>query len=182
MNESSKKILSRLENQCARREYCSSEILAKAVKALSGTGREGSCSAVIGHPSAGGGVQALSDSDKLLEAREILGRLIADGYVDDLRYASAFAREKASLTGWGVIKIRFALGAKKIDKDIIDRALEDIDTDKASDKLERLMAAKWKSLQGDPQARLKLLKFGLSRGYEYDAVQEAANKIISYEN
>ena len=36
---------------------------------------------------------------------------------------------------------------------------------------------KARSLQGDPQFRLKLLKFGLSRGYEYEAVEEALNNL-----
>ena len=45
------------------------------------------------------------------------------------------------------------------------------------DKLERLLATKARSLQGDPQFRLKLLKFGLSRGYEYEAVEEALNNL-----
>ena len=48
---------------------------------------------------------------------------------------------------------------------------------RAADKLERLLAAKARTLEGDPQFRLKMLKFGLSRGYEYAAVEEALKKI-----
>lgn len=112
-------------------------------------------------------------------AREIVESLVSDSFVSDLRYASAFAREKASLTGWGPIKIRFALSAKKIDKATIDAALEEIEPEKASDKLRRVMEQKWKSLQDDPQGKLKLLKFALSRGYDYDDVRTLAEEICS---
>ena len=40
-----------------------------------------------------------------------------------------------------------------------------------ADKLEKLMAAKRKSLEGDPQIKLKLIKYALTRGYEYDEIQ-----------
>ena len=152
MDEKAKKVLSRLEAQCAKREYCVSDITVKAAKAM-----EGDTEAV----------------------REIVDSLVKNSFVSDLRYASAFAREKASLTGWGPIKIRFALGAKKIDRATIDAALEEIEPEKANDKLRRLMEQKWKSLQDDPQGKLKLLKFALSRGYDYDDVRAMAEEICS---
>ena len=152
MDEKSKKVLSRLEAQCAKREYCTSDIYTKALKATEG------------------------DAEA---AREIVASLVGDAFVSDLRYASAFAREKASLTGWGPIKIRFALSAKKIDKATIDAALEEIEPEKAEDKLRRVMEQKWKSLQDDPQGKLKLLKFALGRGYDYDDVRAMAEEICS---
>lgn len=139
-----KKVLSRLEAQCARREYCSSDVLRKAMEKLDGD---------------------------TAAAAEVLACLVGGGYVDDFRYASAFARDKASLGGWGRYKIRQALLAKRIGEDVISRALEEVDPDKASARLERLLETKRKSLEGDPQARLKLLKFGLSRGYDYEEVR-----------
>ena len=103
--------------------------------------------------------------------------LVADRYVDDARYAEAYAREKASIQGWGPIKIRFQLRGKGIPEDIITGALAEVEPEKADDRLQRLLAAKARSLQGDPQFRLKLLKFGLSRGYPYEAVEAAVNNL-----
>ena len=145
MEDNKQKIYSSLENQCAKREYCTSDIYKKALDKLEG------------------------DS---AAAEELVARLVADGFVSDLRYASAFAREKASLTGWGPVKIRFALSAKRIDREVIDEALGEIDAEKADAKLERLLEAKRRSLEGDPQIRLKLIKFALSRGYDYDTVKK----------
>ncbi|MDO5321486.1 MAG: regulatory protein RecX [Bacteroidia bacterium] len=145
MEEKKQRIYSSLENLCAKREYCTSDIYRKALDRLEG------------------------DS---AAAEEMVAELVADGFVSDLRYASAFAREKASLTGWGPVKIRFALSAKHIGSDVIDEALGEIDTEKADARLERLIEAKRRSLEGDPQIRLKLIKFALSRGYDYDTVKK----------
>ncbi|MBO7644640.1 MAG: RecX family transcriptional regulator [Bacteroidales bacterium] len=145
MDELKSKVLSRLQAQCSRREFCSGDILSKAIKALDG------------------------DADA---AAEVLESLVADGYVDDLRYSSAFARDKAQLDGWGPIKIRHALACKGISREIADAALQEIDESVADVRLQKLMAAKAKTLEGDPQARLKLIKYALSRGYEYSQVQK----------
>lgn len=145
MEDKKQRTYSSLENQCAKREYCTSDIYKKALDRLEG------------------------DS---AAAEEIVAKLIANGFVSDLRYATAFAREKASLTGWGPVKIRFALSAKRIDREVIDEALGEIDAEKADAKLERLLEAKRRSLEGDPQIRLKLIKFALSRGYDYDTVKK----------
>ena len=143
------KILDRLRRQCSRREYCSADILKKAGDALDGD-RNG--------------------------AKEILDVLVAEKYVDDLRYATAYAREKAMISGWGETKIRYMLSGKGIPRETISKALEEIDETKADQRLERLMAAKAKALKDDPQARLKLLRFGLGRGYQYDEVATVIEK------
>ena len=145
MEEKAKKVLNRLEGQCSKREYCSADVYAKALKGLEG------------------------DAEA---AREVLESLLADGFVSDLRYATAFAREKSSLTGWGPIKIRYALLAKKIDAATIDEALSETDGDKARQRLERLIEAKRKTLEGDPQIKLKLIRFALSRGFDYDKIKD----------
>lgn len=138
--------LSRLQKLCSKAEYCASDIYKKALKALDGDSRA---------------------------AARVLACLVEDRYVDDARYAAAFAREKASLQGWGPVKIRFQLRAKGVSEENITAALEEVDPAKAADRLERLLMAKARTLQGDPQFRLKMLKFGLSRGYSYEAVEEA---------
>lgn len=150
MDEKAKKVLSRLEAQCSKREYCRSDVMAKALKALEG--------------------------DKEA-AEEVVTSLVNDRYVDDLRYASAFAREKASITGWGPVKIRFMLSGKGISRETADAALEEIDAGSADAKMEKALRAKWRTLEGDPQAKLKLLKFALSRGYEYSAVNALVDEI-----
>ena len=146
-----KKVLERLQRQCARMEYCISDIRRKALKALEG------------------------DADA---AERIVASLVWDRFVDDRRYAAAFAREKAALQGWGVMKIRFQLRGKGISDEIITEALQEIDPAKAASKLDKLAADRYRLLKDDPQCRLKLLKALLSRGYGYDEVEAAVKRIM----
>lgn len=139
------KILDNLRRQCSRREYCRSDVFKKAEKALDGD-REA--------------------------AQKVVDTLVEERYVDDLRYASAFARDKSSIAGWGAVKIRYMLSAKGIDKEIISQALEDIDRTKADNRLEKLLENKRRTLKEDPQWKLKLLRFAMGRGYSYDQVNE----------
>ena len=104
------------------------------------------------------------------EAQKILQTLIEERYVDDKRYAEAYARDKSSIAGWGELKIRYMLSAKGIDRDVISMALAEIDEKKADDRLQKLLENKYRILKDDPQWRMKLLRFALGRGYSYDEV------------
>lgn len=146
------KCLSRLQKLCSKAEYCEADIYRKALKALDGDAQA---------------------------AAKVLASLKEDRYVDNARYAAAFARDKANFQGWGPVKIRFQLRAKGVSDADITQALQEIEPAKAEEKLEKVLAAKAKTLQGDPQFRLKLLKFGLTRGYDYDDVEAAVSKIIA---
>ena len=139
------KVLDRMRNLCSRREYCRSDIMKKVVSALDG------------------------DREKAEKVMEIL---VAEKYIDEFRYASAFARDKSAISGWGETKIRYMLSSKGVPREIIDKALEEIDESKAMTRLEKLMENKYRSLKDDPQCRLKMLRFGLGRGYGYDEVSE----------
>lgn len=152
MDEKLKKVLGRLQTQCSKREYCSSEILAKALKLLEG------------------------DSEA---AAQVLESLVADKYVSDLRYASAFAREKSSIQGWGKVKIAYMLSAKGISRETINEAFGEIDTDSAARKLENVIRVKYRLLADDPQCKIKLLKFALGRGYSYDEVRSVVDSVMS---
>ena len=105
--------------------------------------------------------------------------LVEDGFVSDLRYSSAYAREKASISGWGPLKIRTALLAKRIERSVIDEALGEVDDDRAQEKLRKVLQNKWRSLSDDPQGKLKLIRFALSRGYDYDSVRPVVEDIVS---
>lgn len=150
MEEAYRKSLSRLQRLCSRAEYCSADMYRKALKDLDG------------------------DADA---AAKVVAELTRDRYVDDARYAAAFAREKATLQGWGPVKIRFQLRGKGLSDAIIAEALQEIEPAKADEKLDKLLAAKARVLAGDPQFKLKLIKFGLSRGYEYPAVEAALERL-----
>lgn len=139
------KALDKMRRLCSRREYCVSDIRAKLMKELDG------------------------DTQKVETA---LNKLKEEKYVDDLRYATAYARDKAAISGWGATKIRYMLSAKGVSKEAISEALNEVDETKASSRLEKLLENKYKSLKEDPQWKIKLLRFALGRGYSYDEVND----------
>ena len=145
------RVTERLRCLCSRREYCSADILKKAADALDG------------------------DKDA---AEQILQVLMSEKYVDDLRYATAYAREKSMISGWGETKIRYMLSSKRISRSLVDQALTEIDSDKADARLRKLLENKLKTLKADPQIRLKLLRFALGRGYQYDDVVRVLQDIL----
>lgn len=152
MDDKARKTLDRLRGLCSRREYCVPDVMKKVLTALDGD-REA--------------------------AGEVVASLLSDKYVDDFRYASAFARDKSSIQGWGAAKIKYMLSAKGLASDVINEALEEIDGNKASDRLYRLMEIKYRSLKDDPQCRLKMLRYGLGRGYSYEEVNTCINSLSS---
>lgn len=145
------KVLDKMRNLCSRREYCRSDIMKKVLKALDGD-RDG--------------------------AEKIIETLVVEKYIDELRYSSAFARDKASIAGWGETKIRYMLSAKGIPRETISLALEEIDEGKAAGRLEKLMENKFKSLKDDPQCRMKMLRFALGRGYGYEEVSSVLDGLM----
>lgn len=122
-------------------------------------------------------VMTALDGD-VAKAEEVVAKLVEERYVDDLRYATAFARDKASIAGWGEAKIRYMLSSKGIDRELIAQALDEVDDKRAETRLEKIMENKARSLKDDPQRRLKLLRFGLGRGYSYDQVTEMIDKML----
>ncbi|MBR4756483.1 MAG: RecX family transcriptional regulator [Bacteroidales bacterium] len=138
--------------QCSKREYCSSDIFRKAMTAFEG--------------------------DRA-QAQRLLDSLLEDRFVDDLRYATAFAREKSRLSGWGPAKISYTLVGKGIPRSVVAEALKEIDESEADRKMRSVLETKYKTLAGDPQEKFKLLKFGLTRGYEYDKIAPVVDDILN---
>lgn len=103
------------------------------------------------------------------DADDIVASLRKRRFVDDTRFARAFVNDKVSFAKWGKTKIRVALMQKHINRDIINSVLEDIAPRQYQENLTVLLQAKARTL-GDPatdhEVRIKLMRFGVSRGYE----------------
>ena len=84
------------------------------------------------------------------DAEQVLGRLVRDRFIDDSRYAEAFVREKLRLSGWGEYKIRTALQRK----------------------------ARTVKYASQYELKTKLIRYGLSLGYDYEAVMDAASAMV----
>ncbi len=145
-------MLSRMASLCARSEQCEADIAAKLHKA------------------------GLSRDD----ADSIMRRLRDDRFLDNRRFARAFASDKSRFAGWGRVRIRMALAMKRIPSDIVAEALDNIDDEEYMEAMRRTARAKTRtldiSLRDD---RNKLYRHLLSRGYESALAVKVIKELLS---
>ncbi len=118
------------------------------------------------------------------EAEKILQRLIKERFIDDRRYATAFVGEKCRLSCWGAYKIRMALRRKEVADEVIEEALHTIDPASNRERLSEKIARKARLTKASSsyEMRTKLMRYGLSLGFDFEAVSEAVNQHLKTPN
>ncbi len=107
----------------------------------------------------------------------IVDRLIKERYVDDERYARAFVKDKIRYNKWGRRKVQQALWQKRIDADIQQRVLDEIEEKEYLDILRPLLKQKRKSIKAESDYELnqKLVRFAMGRGFGFDIIRQCLN-------
>jgi regulatory protein len=114
------------------------------------------------------------------EMPKIIAQLQAGGFVDERRYVKAFIHDKITLSYWGVVKIRKALKEKKFNDEVIDEALRGVDKLTQEKNLAYLLSNKNKNLKPGLGAarKVKLVRFALGRGFEYEMAIRTVEKLL----
>ena len=104
----------------------------------------------------------------------VIARLVKERYIDDERYARAFVKDKIRYNKWGRRKVQQGLWTKRIDDDIQQRVLDEIDDEEYLAVLKPLLAQKRKSIkaQSDYELNQKLVRFALGRGFTFDIIRQ----------
>ncbi len=104
----------------------------------------------------------------------IMERLVKERYVDDERFARAFAKDKVRYNKWGRRKVEQALWQKHIVEDIRKNVLNEIDDEEYLSVLRPLLKQKRKSIkaQNDYELNQKLMRFALGRGFTFDIIKQ----------
>ena len=119
--------------------------------------------------------------DKLYEwglwpeaVENIIVQLLGNNFLNEERFAKAYALGKFRQKGWGKIKIKQGLKFKKVSDVLIKKALQSIDGDDYLRMLENILHKKSRLLtEKDPfKRRYKLQQYALGRGFESDIVAE----------
>lgn len=141
---SAENALVRLETLCSRSEHCEWELREKLR----------------------GWNVAVSD------AAAILVSLAKHRFYDDGRFARAYVRDKLVYSHWGRRKIAMGLYAKRIDRELINEALDGIDAEEYAGVLRAFLQGKCRSITGQNayERRTKLYRAGVSRGFEPELV------------
>ncbi len=109
------------------------------------------------------------------EAREVVDRLVGEGFIDDARYARAFVADKFRFEHWGRVKISYMLHLKGLPDNVVDEALQQIDEAQYAETLKDFLEGKLRTVcAATPYAlRQKVARAAISRGFEPDLVFQA---------
>jgi len=141
--------LSKAMALCSKREYCPEDIRVKIISW--GLGED--------------------------EAVKAIRALMTENFLNEKRYAEAFVKDKFNYNKWGKVKIASHLRMKKIPAAIISSALSLIDDESYRKAAAGLLSSHRRSIKARNQYELKgkLLRFGLSRGFETDLLYGILN-------
>jgi regulatory protein len=106
------------------------------------------------------------------EIEAAVGLLVETAALDDERFARRFAADKRELRGWGPERIREALAARGVDRDLIEAALV---ADGRGSQLERALELLERRGEApvDEAARGRALAFLARRGYDSELAHDA---------
>ncbi len=106
------------------------------------------------------------------DAEEVIAELIQQNYLNEERFAKAFAGGKFRIKGWGRRKIKHHLQQRGISGYNLDQAMKEIAPTDYRDTLTELLDKKRRTLRdGSPLViKQKLVRYALSKGYESELI------------
>jgi regulatory protein len=104
------------------------------------------------------------------DVEEIITSLITDGFLNEERYAKAYAGGKFRMKKWGRLKITNALENKGLSNNCIRLGMKEIDEADYLKTLHQILEHKAKMISDENLyvKRDKLSKFAIAKGYEPD--------------
>jgi regulatory protein len=105
---------------------------------------------------------------------EILSHLITEGFLNEERYATAFAGGKFRIMKWGKLKIQRELEASGVSPRNIARGLAEIAISEYSKTLFSLVKKKWGQVDEENiyKKKNRVARFVIGKGYEPELVWE----------
>lgn len=114
------------------------------------------------------------------EVETLLTRLIEENYLNEERYAIAFAGGKFRMKQWGRVKIKYELQQNRVSTYCIKKAMTAIDEDDYQNTLQKLATAKLATLKSEKNIFVKktrLRNYLMQKGFEPALVMEIVNRI-----
>lgn len=150
------KALNKIAGMCSKKEYCTGEIREKLTN------------------------WELPEK----EIREMIEFLTHHKFIDDRRFALAYAEDKFRFNHWGKQKIAQMLHRKRIAPEILQEALANIDGGNYEAGCMEILQQKLKSLPAEEPYKIKakLIRFALGRGFDYDTVSKCLSRLSFMEN
>lgn len=113
------------------------------------------------------------------EVDELLSQLITEGFLNEERFAKAFAGGKFRIKSWGRVKIIHELEAKGLTQNCIRSGMKEIDEDEYLETLQALLQKKSEQIDGNAFIkRDKLAKYAIQKGFESELVWKYVREMI----
>jgi len=113
------------------------------------------------------------------EVEAIIANMIEENFLNEERFAIAFAGGKFRIKNWGKIKIKIELKKHRVSDYCINKALNAIDPNQYEVVIKKLIEKKTKLIKPTrPQKCMyAVLNYLISRGFESDLVRENLSKL-----
>ena len=107
-----------------------------------------------------------------LELENIITELIENNYLNEERFAMAYAQGKLRMKSWGRNKIAQGLKFKQVSVPLVKKALKSLDEDEYLEILKDLLEKKRLTIKekNDYQITYKLSQYAVSRGFEGELI------------
>ena len=114
------------------------------------------------------------------EHDEIISTLIEEDYLNEERFAKAFAGGKFRMKDWGRKKIQYALKEKKVSEYNIKKAMKETDEEEYRKTLFDLAEKKYQLLKTEQYfiRKKKTIDYLLQKGFEQDLVIRTLEEIV----
>ena len=111
------------------------------------------------------------------EVEQIISQLISENFLNEERFAKAFASGKFRIKGWGRNKIRVMLRQLGLNDYCIRKGLDEIDEGEYRKYLERLIEKKARTVKeaNEFKRKNKIAAFVAGKGFEGELVWEILN-------
>jgi regulatory protein len=101
----------------------------------------------------------------------VIDKLVEYKYLDDEAYAKAFVLTYSNK--YGKLKLKSMLRAKGVSQEIVDNLLDDMEIESS---IESVADKYMRNKVLDDKVQSKLVRFLMSRGYDYDEVKSVVEK------
>ena len=111
------------------------------------------------------------------QKEQVIAELIEQNFLNEQRFAEAYARGKFRIKGWGKKKITLALKQKDISEYCIKKGLLQIEDSEYLEYLSKLVNKTYQQKKGltDYQKKSKTAQYLIGRGYEPHLIWEELN-------
>jgi regulatory protein len=112
---------------------------------------------------------------------EIIATLIEENYLNEERFAIAFAGGKFRVKQWGRVKIKYELKQKQVSGYSIKKALKQIDEEDYLEVLGKLAKEKYNSLKSEQYLirKKKTMDYLLQKGFESELIKQMVEEITT---